>query len=107
MSEASSGLMKLYPLRFRYKNDETSARQYGLVKEQVEQVYPELVTYAADAKVETVRYSMLTPMPLSEQEKQARQNLRQAGQRNQEEDRRFESPLLHQRVSTNRRLFEF
>ena len=49
-------------------------RQYGLVAEEVERVYPELVTYGADGKVATVRYSMLTSMLLNELQKQARQN---------------------------------
>jgi hypothetical protein len=45
--------------------------QYGLIAEEVERVYPELVAYA-DGKLETVRYSMLTPMLLNELQKQTR-----------------------------------
>jgi hypothetical protein len=86
-------------VRFRYKNDETGARQYSLVAEEVEHVYPELVTYATDGKVETVRYSMLTPMLRNELQKQARENQRQARQRNHEEGRRFESPLQQRGIA--------
>lgn len=80
MGEASRRLMKLRPVSFFYKDDQAGARQYGLVAEEVEQVYPELVTYGTDGKVETVRYSMLTPMLLNELQRQARDNARQAEQ---------------------------
>jgi hypothetical protein len=59
-----------------YKNDPQGTRQYGLVAEEVERVYPELVTYDADGKIETVRYSMLTSMLLNELQKQKRENQR-------------------------------
>jgi trimeric autotransporter adhesin len=72
MGEASNDLMKLRPVTFRYKNDPSGARRYGLVAEEVQRVYPELVTYGADGKVETVRYSMLNAMLLNELQKQAR-----------------------------------
>jgi DNA-binding protein H-NS len=38
------------------------------------------VTYGADGKVETVRYSMLTAMLLNELQKQSRENQREAEQ---------------------------
>jgi hypothetical protein len=72
--------MKLRPVTFRYKDDGSGTPQYGLVAEEVEPVYPELVTRGADGKVETVRYSMLTSMLLNELQKQARENERQAGE---------------------------
>jgi hypothetical protein len=80
LGAASSGLMKLRPVTFRYRDDPQGVRQYGLVAEEVERVYPELVTYGADGKVETVRYSMLTAMLLNELQKQSRENQRQAEQ---------------------------
>jgi len=72
--------MKLRPVTFRYKDDPSGTRQYGLVAEEVEPVYPELVTHGADGKVETVRYSMLTSMLLNELQKQTRENEREAGE---------------------------
>ncbi len=80
MGEASGRLMKLRPVSFRYKNDPQGTIQYGLVAEEVEQVYPELVTYGPDGKVETVRYSMLSAMLLNELKKQVRENALQAQQ---------------------------
>jgi hypothetical protein len=78
MGAASEGLMKLRPVSFRYKNDLQGIKQYGLVAEEVAQLYPELVTHGADGKVETVRYSVLTSMLLNELQKQGRKSDRQA-----------------------------
>jgi hypothetical protein len=74
MGESTDGLMKLRPVTFRYKSDEQGIKQYGLVAEEVETVYPELVVHDADGKVESVRYSMLTSMLLNELQKQTKKN---------------------------------
>jgi len=73
MGDASERLMKLRPVTFRYKADETGAQQYGLIAEEVEKVYPELVIHGADGQVETVAYQMLPTMLLNEIQNQARQ----------------------------------
>jgi hypothetical protein len=78
MGEQSEGLMKLRPVSFKYKTDKAGTTQYGLVAEEVEKVYPELVVYGADGKVQTVRYTMMTAMLLNELQKQARENRQQA-----------------------------
>jgi hypothetical protein len=80
MGTASDNLMNLRPVTFRYKQDPDAIKQYGLVAEEVAKVYPELVTYGANGKVETVRYLELTSMLLNELQKQTRQNQRQAAQ---------------------------
>lgn len=49
MGERSQGLLKLRPVTFRYKQDPQGDRQYGLIAEEVAQVYPELVGYASGA----------------------------------------------------------
>jgi len=77
MGDASAKLLKLRPVTFRYKEDPTGTIQYGLVAEEVERVYPELVSYGADGKVEAVQYSELTGMLLNELQKQASENARQ------------------------------
>jgi hypothetical protein len=61
------------PVSFEYKGDKTGTTQYGLVAEEVEKVYPELVVHGADGKVLTVRYTMLTSMLLNELQKEKRQ----------------------------------
>ena len=70
MDEASSDLMKLRPVTFRYKQDPQGERQYGLVAEEVAKVYPELVSYGPDGKPMTVRYLTLIAMLLNELQKQ-------------------------------------
>ncbi len=74
--QRAAGLMKLRPVRFRCKAPSSTAwsprRSSG--------VYPELVAYGTDGAVQTVRYSMLTPMFLNELQKQSSENARQAEQ---------------------------
>jgi len=73
MGDASDKLMKLRPVTFRYKADATGAQQYGLIAEEVAEVYPELVVHDGDGKVETVAYHMLPAMLLNEIQKLAGQ----------------------------------
>ncbi|MGO9604636.1 MAG: tail fiber domain-containing protein [Candidatus Binataceae bacterium] len=76
MGNASDKLMKLRPVTFRYKTDPTGTQQYGLIAEEVEQVYPELVIDDAQGKADTVAYQMLPAMLLNEVQKEARENKR-------------------------------
>jgi hypothetical protein len=76
MGDASGRLMKLRPVTFRYKEDPAGTPQYGLIAEEVARVYPELVSYGADGKVETVAYHLLPAMLLNEMQKQIRENQR-------------------------------
>jgi hypothetical protein len=74
MAEASAGLFRLRPVSFRYKEDATGARQYGLIAEEVEQVYPELVTHDEHGKIMSVRYDMLPALLLNEVQKLAKED---------------------------------
>jgi len=67
----SEGLLKLRPVSFRYKLelDPGGLEQYGLVAEEVEQVYPELVTCDNAGEAQTVRYHLLVPLLLNEVQK--------------------------------------
>lgn len=59
----------LRPVSFVYKpafDDGTRQRQYGLVAEEVAEVFPELVVRDADGQVQTVRYHFLAPLLLAE-----------------------------------------
>jgi Chaperone of endosialidase len=71
MGDASEGLLKLHPVTFRYNEDPDGPLQYGLIAEQVERVYPELVTYGDDGKVDGVRYESLPALLVSQAQKQA------------------------------------
>ena len=71
MGEASSGLMSLRPVTFRYEGDPIDTQQYGLIADEVEKVYPQLVTHGTDGKSETVAYHLLPVMLLNEVQKQS------------------------------------
>jgi hypothetical protein len=74
MGEASSGLLRLRPVTFRYTrpfDDGLKPVQYGLIAEEVTEVYPDLVAHSADGQIETVKYQVLDSMLLNEVQKQA------------------------------------
>lgn len=71
MGESTDGVMRLRPVTFRYLAHGTNAPlQYGLIAEEVAEVYPELVARKQDGSVETVMYQFLAPMLLNEVQKQ-------------------------------------
>jgi hypothetical protein len=73
MGDATNGLMKLRPVTFRYKKafeDGSKPLQFGLIAEEVAEVYPDLVARSADGQIETVRYQLLDSMLLNELQKQ-------------------------------------
>jgi hypothetical protein len=74
IAEESDGLMKLRPVAFRYKPqiDPTGLAQYGLIAEEVADVYPDLVAYDRDGRPETVRYHLVNALLLNEVQKQHR-----------------------------------
>ena len=83
MGDASSGLLRLHPVTFRYKQpfaDGSKPIEYGLIAEEVADVYPDLVAHSADGQIETVKYQVLDSMLLNELQKQADQNRQQAEQ---------------------------
>jgi len=64
-------LVQLRPVSFHLKTDPTGTVQYGLIAEEVERVYPELVIRDEAGKIQGVRYDELAPMLLNEVQKQA------------------------------------
>ena len=100
MGDASSGLMSLRPVTFRYKkpfDDGSKPVQYGLIAEEVAEVYPDLVTRNADGQVETVKYQLLDSMLLNEVQKQ---NLLIAGQREEIQAQKGQMRLLEERLAS-------
>lgn len=70
MAGESSALSKLRPVTFSYKSDPAHEKQYGLIAEEVAEVYPNLVVRNAEGQIESVRYYELAPMLLNEVQKQ-------------------------------------
>ena len=80
MGGASDGLMRLRPVTFRYQKpfaDGSKPIQYGLIAEEVAEVYPDLVAHSADGQIETVKYQVLDSMLLNELQRQERVNREQ------------------------------
>jgi hypothetical protein len=76
MGDASSDLLKLRPVSFRYKQaqeDGSHPLQYGLVAEEVADVYPGLVAFDKAGEPQSVLYHVLPAMLLNEVQKQQRQ----------------------------------
>jgi hypothetical protein len=75
MASASERLLELRPVKFRYKKADASGEkpiQYGLIAEEVDKVYPELVVRnATTGRIDGVRYDELAPMLLNEAQQQA------------------------------------
>jgi hypothetical protein len=79
MGEASRGLMRLRPVTFRYQKpfaDGSKPIQYGLIAEEVNEVYPDLVAHSADGQIETVKYQVLDSMLLNEVQRLDQENRR-------------------------------
>jgi len=99
MGEWSSGLMNLRPVVFRYSQPYANGSkpiEYGLIAEEVEAVYPDLVAHLADGQVETVQYHKINAMLLNEVQKQHRAL---EDQRKQLDEQRTEIALLKARLA--------
>jgi len=90
MASASSKLYELRPVTYRYKDTPEKSqnqRDYGLIAEEVEKVYPDLIAYDDKGQIQTVQYQKLVPMLLNEvkilnSKIQTQENLIQAQQQN-------------------------
>ena len=69
--------MHLRPITFRYKKPcrvGIKPIQYGLIAEEVNEVYPDLVAFNKDGQPETVQYYKLDAMLLNEVQKLAKEH---------------------------------
>jgi hypothetical protein len=69
---STAKLEQLRPVAFHLQADPGGNVQYGLIAEEVDKVYPELVIHGADGKIEGVRYDELAPMLLRKVQNQAK-----------------------------------
>ena len=108
MGDTSTGLLRLRPVTFRYKKpyaDGSQPIQYGLIAEEVAEVYPDLVAHSADGQIETVKYQVLDSMLLNELQKQNATITAQKDQIHSLEDRlaRVEAVLERTSLSASSR----
>jgi Chaperone of endosialidase len=66
MGSNTAKLTQLRPVTFHLKSDPNGTLQYGLIAEEVAQVYPELVVRDENGRIDGVRYDELAPMLLNE-----------------------------------------
>ena len=66
MGATTRKLARLRPVTFHLRTDPQGTLQYGLIAEQVDQVFPELVLHDGEGRIEGVRYDELAPMLLNE-----------------------------------------
>lgn len=75
MGDTSARLERLRPVVFRYKQGEPDGSkplQYGLIAEEVAEVFPELVVHGEDGRVESVQYHLLPALLLNELQQEQR-----------------------------------
>jgi len=70
---SSERLQQLRPVTYRFKTDSSGDRHYGLIAEEVNRVYPDLVIRDDAGNIEGVRYDELAPILLGEIQQQQRQ----------------------------------
>ena len=73
MGDSSSRLFQLRPVTFFYKpqyDNGSHLLQYGLIAEEVAEIYPDMVAYDREGEPYTVKYQYLAPMLLNELQKQ-------------------------------------
>ncbi len=78
MGDLTERLLELRPVVFRYKEEQKVESgevplEYGLIAEEVAEVFPDLVVYDEEGEPFTVRYHLLSSMLLNELQKQARE----------------------------------
>lgn len=73
IADETTRLDQLRPVSFKLKTDPKGAVQYGLIAEEVDRVFPELVIHNGDGRIEGVRYEELAPMLLSQVQQQQKQ----------------------------------
>jgi len=99
MGDVSDGLMKLRPVTFNYKpeySDGSHLLQYGLIAEEVAEVYPDMVSYDKDGNMNSVYYQFVNAMLLNEVQKQ---HLKIESQNSELEAQRLEIESLKSQIA--------
>lgn len=80
MGANSARLRQLRPVTFHLRSEPRGALQYGLIAEEVDRVYPDLVIRDESGTIQGVRYDELAPILLNEVQQQQRTLRAQAKQ---------------------------
>ncbi len=70
MNDESADVLKLRPVTFVYNSDVSETKQYGLIAEEVDEIFPGIVARNKDGEIETVLYNVLPVLLLNEVQKQ-------------------------------------
>ena len=70
MAGQSSDVLNLRPVTFIYNEDKSNTKQYGLIAEEVDEVFPGIVVHDQNGQPETVQYHVLPVLLLNEMKKQ-------------------------------------
>lgn len=101
MGSSSDRLLQLHPVTFRYKDAYTNGEQpldYGLIAEEVAEVFPELVVFNDKNQPETVKYRLLSSLLLNELQKQHSRLSGQVAEINELKDQLTELSQLVDRI---------
>lgn len=99
MGDASERLLSLNPVTFHYKQAYANGEkpvEFGLIAEEVAQVFPELVVFDKDNQPQTVKYRLLSSLLLNELQKQNRELESLSGQVAEIEDLKMQIAELDQ-----------
>jgi hypothetical protein len=91
--------LQLRPVTFRYKEAYANGGtpdEFGLIAEEVAQVFPELVVFNEDNQPETVKYRLLSSLLLNELQKQSAELRSLSGQVAEIEDLKAQVANLNQ-----------
>ncbi len=70
MGNESNNILNLRPVTFVYNGDENNKKQYGLIAEEVDVMFPGIVVKDEEGQPETVQYHVLPVLLLNEMKKQ-------------------------------------
>ena len=102
MAGASDRLLQLRPVQFHYTEPDASGErpvQYGLIAEEVAEVFPELVILDEDGRPETVAYHMLPALLLNELQEERELNRAQSEKLARQEELLAEVGLLKEKLA--------
>lgn len=106
MNDNSEVIYQLRPVTFVYDNDTTETTQYGLIAEEVDTVFSDIVSKNEEGIAYTVRYHMLPILLLNELQKQRKCIIEQQKAIDQLDAYKIEIENLKKSLSTLQKAFD-